>query len=58
MTAVKNGATLTHPVSITQSSTPASVSTVFDGTNVELAIDRQTGSDFNLDSVTDSVTET
>lgn len=49
---------LTHPTSITQSSTPASVSTTFDGNNVELTIDRQTGSDFTLHSATHSVTET
>lgn len=56
--AANNAPVLTHPTSITQSlDSAASVSTTFDGTNVELTIDRRTGGDFTLNSATNSVTE-
>lgn len=57
MKAVKNAPAF-HSTSITQSSNSASVSTMFDGTNVELTIEHQPGSKFTLKSSTNSVTET
>ena len=58
MSAVNNAPALTHPTGVTQSTSPASVTTMFDGTNVELTVDRQTGGDFTLGSAANSVTET
>ena len=53
-----NAPDFTHARSISQSSVPASVSTVFDGSDVKLTVERTTGSDISLDSATDSVAET